>query len=249
MQNLGLKFSLRPEPSDDVPAGLVIRTEPEAGTQVLRGDTIIIVYATEPTSSVVPDVVGKNVSEAADMLRESNLNFTIEGSPEVLALPENEQIVIITNPVSGTTVARKSTVKLYVGTQEDYQNGGTPTPTPPQAEIKIVINGSGTVTGGGMYDLDTQVTLTATPASGYRFDCWLDQYGNQVAVSNTYTFVVRESTTYTAVFVAAPKNNTPAPSDNNPMPTDDTPLSPTDPNPPVTPDNQDQRDPNNPFVG
>ena len=116
-----------------------------------------------------------------------------------------------------------------------------------------MINGSGTVTGGGMYDLDTQVTLTATPASGYRFDCWfdcwLDQYGNQVAVSNTYTFVVRESTTYTAVFVAAPKNNTPAPSDNNPMPTDDTPLSPTDPNPPVTPDNQDQRDPNNPFVG
>ena len=249
LQNLGLKFSLRPEPSDDVPAGLVIRTEPEAGTQVLRGDTIIIVYATEPTSSVVPDVVGKNVSEAADMLRESNLNFTIEGSPEVLALPENEQIVIITNPVSGTTVARKSTVKLYVGTQEDYQNGGTPTPTPPQAEIKIVINGSGTVTGGGMYDLDTQVTLTATPASGYRFDCWLDQYGNQVAVSNTYTFVVRESTTYTAVFVAAPKNNTPAPTDNNPMPTDDNPQSPVDPNPPITPDNQDQRDPNNPFVG
>ena len=214
LQNLGLKFSLRPEPSDTVEPGLVIRTEPEANTQVLRGDTIIIIYATEPTSSVVPDVVGKNVSDASDMIHESNLNYTVEGSPEVLALPADQQYVIITNPVAGTTVARKATVKLYVGTYEDYQNGGTPTPTPPQAEITVEMSGgSGTVTGGGKYDINTQVTLTATPSSGYKFDCWLDEYGNQIAVSNTYTFVVKESTVYTAVFSQLPKNLTPFPSD------------------------------------
>ena len=234
LQNLGLKFSLRPEPSDTVAPGLVIRTEPEANTQVLRGDTIIIIYATEPTSSVVPDVVGKNVSDASDMLHESNLNYTVEGSPEVLALPANEQYVIITNPVAGTTVARKSTVKLYVGTHEDYQNGGTPTPTPPQAEITVNVNGSGTVTGGGKYDLETQVTLTATPASGYKFDYWLDQFGNQIAVSTTYTFVVKESTTFTAVFSELPKT-TPVTPDvvdpggevNKPDPTAPNPSDPT----------------------
>ena len=223
LQNLGLKFSLRPEPSDSVEPGLVIRTEPEANTQVLRGDTIIIVYATEPTSSIVPDVVGKNVSDAADILRENNLNYTVEGSPEVLALPASQQYVILTNPVSGTTVARKSTVKLYVGTHEDYQNGGTPTPTPPQAEITVLLNGSGMVSGGGKYDLGTQVTLTATPASGFKFDCWLDQYGNQIALSNTYTFVVKESTTFTAVFSALPTNT--------PIPTESTPPTPVPPEP------------------
>ena len=232
LQNLGLKFSLRPEPSDTVEPGLVIRTEPEANTQVLRGDTIIIIYATEPTSSVVPDVVGKNVSDASDMLHESNLNYTVEGSPEVLALPADQQYVIITNPVAGTTVARKSTVKLYVGTHEDYQNGGTPTPTPPQAEITVEMSGgSGTVTGGGKYDINTQVTLTAAPASGYTFDCWLDQYGNQIAVSNTYTFVVKESTTFTAVFKSVPNNTTPPPEITLPTDEPTEPTGPTQTNP------------------
>ena len=247
LQNLGLKFSLRPEPSDSVEPGMVIRTEPEANTQVLRGDTIIIIYATEPTSSVVPDVVGKSVEEAIEILSDSSLNYVVEGSPEVLALATEDQYVILTNPVSGTTVARKSTVKLYVGTREDYLNGGTPTPTPPQAEVKVLVNGSGTVTGGGQYELNTQVTLTATPATGFKFDCWQDQYGNTLAVSTTYTFVVKESTTFTAVFSPLP-TNTPAPTATptpEPPPPTDTPV-PTPEPPPPGPENPDPNQPQNP---
>ena len=249
LQNLGLKFSLRPEPSDSVEPGMVIRTEPEANTQVLRGDTIIIIYATEPTSSVVPDVVGKSVEEAIEILSDNSLNYVVEGSPEVLALATEDQYVILTNPVSGTTVARKSTVKLYVGTREDYMNGGTPTPTPPQAEVKVLVNGSGTVTGGGQYELNTQVTLTATPATGFKFDCWQDQYGNTLAVSTTYTFVVKESTTFTAVFSPLP-TNTPAPTATptpEPPPPTDTPVpTPTEAPPPPGPENPDPNQPQNP---
>ena len=230
IQNMGLLPVLRPEPNDEYATGTVIRTEPEAGTQLLRGDTVIIVYAIEPSSSVVPDVVGKSVSDAASLLEEHNLNYTVEGSAEVLALPASQQFVILTNPVSGTTVARKSTVKLYVGTKEDYQNGGTPTPTPPQAVIEVKVNGGGgTVSGGGQYELNTQVTLTATPASGFVFDCWLDAYGNTVSITTTYTFVVKESTNFTAVFAPLP-TNTPSPS---PTPT---PIPPPPTNTPI-PDN------------
>ena len=234
LQNLGLRPALRPEPSDSHEAGMVIRTEPEANTQVLRGDSVVIFYATEPTSSVVPDVVGNTVTEAAEKLSESSLNYTVEGSPEVLALPANQQVVILTNPVSGTTVARKSTIKLYVGTREDYQNGGTPTPTPPQAVIEVKMTGSGTVTGGGTYELNTQVTLTATPATGFVFECWLDQYGNTLAVSNTYTFVVRESTSFTAVFTPLP-TATPVPATPTPVPPTNTPVPPTPTDTPVPP--------------
>ena len=239
LQNFGLRPSLRPEPSDSYEPGMVIRTEPEANTQVLRGDTVIIIYAIEPTSSVVPDVVGNTVTEAAEKLNESNLNYTVEGSPEVLALPANQQVVILTNPVSGTTVARKSTVKLYVGTREDYQNGGTPTPTPPQAVIEVkVANGTyGTVTGGGQYELNTQVTLTATPATGYVFECWLDAYGNTIAYSNTYTFAVKESTSFTAVFSPLP-TATPVPATNTPTPTP-VPPPPTDTPVPPPPGSED----------
>ena len=234
LKNLGLVPVLRPEPSDTVGPGLVIRTEPEAGTQLLRGETVVIIYAIEPTSSIVPDVVGNTVADAAAKLEENNLNYTVEGSPEVLALPTNQQVIILTNPVAGTTVARKSTVKLYVGTREDYQNGGTPTPTPPQAIVTVNVSGSGTVTGSGTYELNTQVTLTATPASGFVFECWLDQYGNTLAISNTYTFTVKESTSFTAVFAPLP-SATPMPTNTpTPVPTDTpvpTPSEPTKPNP------------------
>lgn len=234
LKNLGLVPVLRPEPSDTVGPGLVIRTEPEAGTQLLRGETVVIIYAIEPTSSIVPDVVGNTVADAAAKLEENNLNYTVEGSPEVLALPANQQVIILTNPVAGTTVARKSTVKLYVGTREDYQNGGTPTPTPPQAVVTVNVSGYGTATGGGTYELNTQVTLTATPASGFVFECWLDQYGNTLAISNTYTFTVKESTSFTAVFAPLP-SATPMPTNTpTPVPTDTpvpTPSEPTNPNP------------------
>ncbi len=235
LKNLGLDVVLRAEPSDSVVPGMVIRTEPEASTAVARGSQVVIIYAMEPTSSVVPDIVGKSVDEAVGKLADNSLNYTIEGSPEVLALPASQQYVIITNPVSGTTVARKSTVKLYVGTHEDYQRGGTPTPTPAQSEITVLVNGSGTVTGGGKYDLGTEVTLAATPAAGFKFDCWLDAYGNTIALSPTLKFVVKETTTYTAVFTPLPTNTpvptatptpVPPPPTNTPTPVPQEPQNP-----------------------
>ena len=226
LKNLGLEPVLRTEPSDNVTPGQVIRTEPEANTQVLRGESVIIIYATEPKSSIVPDVVGNTVAEAKKKLEESSLNYTIEGSPEVLALDAKKQYVILTNPVAGSSVARKSSVKLFVGTKEDYQNGGTPTPTPPQAVIDIAMKGSGTATGAGTYELNTQVTLTATPAAGFKFEYWMDSLGNIVTYSLNYTFVVKESTTFTVVFSALP-TNTPVPTDTpTPVPPTPTPIPP-----------------------
>ena len=190
---------------------------------------------------MVPDVVGQNVEEAKAKLAESTLNATVVGSADVTNLPPNQQYVIITDPPAGSPVNRKSTVKLYVGTKEDYQNGGTPTPTPPQAVIDVKMVGTGTVTGGGTYELNTQVTLTATPAAGYVFDCWLDSLGNQLAISNTYTFVVTGSTEYTAVFAPLP-TDTPVPtSTNTPVPTlTNTPATTSDPNQGGNGDDQNQ---------
>lgn len=230
---LDLDVSLRSEPSDTVKPGMVIKTEPAAGTTVLRKSAVVIIYATEPTSSVVPDVVGQSVSEAKKALEKNNLTYTLEGSAEVLKMKDTQQIVLLTDPIPGTSVARQSSVKLYIGTKEDYKNGGTPTPTPPAIVVTVYASGSGTVTGGGSYSEGTQVTLTATPASGFQFDCWLDGNNEIVSVTSTYTFVVGDSNLkFTAVFKSAP---TPVPEPPTATPTPKPTPVPEPPTPTPTP--------------
>ena len=76
--------------------------------------------------------------------------------------------------------------------------GGTPTPTP-KAKYTLTVTSAntsqGTVTGGGEYEEGTQVTLKATPKSGYTFSKWSD--GN---TSASRSVTVTADASYTAQF-------------------------------------------------
>jgi len=230
----GYVVSLRSMPSEEVDEGKVIRTEPEAGSSVVAGDSICIIYAAEPTSSAIPDLRGKTLADARKALSECNLIVgQIEGSPDVLSLSEKKQFIMATNPPAGTQVPRRSSIKLIVGSADDVANGGTPTPTPVMSEVVVKVEGSGTVSGGGSYAPGSTVTLRAEAASDYTFYCWRDNFNNIVAYSADYTFVVGNgSFTYTAVFehVATPTpTHTPTPTPP-PTPSPDTGSDP-DPDP------------------
>lgn len=59
----------------------------------------------------------------------------------------------------------------------------------------------GTVSGGGSFAPGASVTLTATPATGYRFVRWVKNGTSQtVSTNNPYTFNVQEQTDLVAVF-------------------------------------------------
>lgn len=59
----------------------------------------------------------------------------------------------------------------------------------------------GTVSGGGSFAPGTSVTLTATPATGYRFVRWVKNGTSQtVSTANPYTFNVQEQTDLVAIF-------------------------------------------------
>ena len=63
---------------------------------------------------------------------------------------------------------------------------------------------NGTVTGGGVVEEGTSVTLTATPADGYKFVNWTVG-GAEVSTANPYTFTAEEDVTVTANFEETPK--------------------------------------------
>lgn len=59
----------------------------------------------------------------------------------------------------------------------------------------------GTVSGGGSFAPGASVTLTATPASGYRFVRWVKNGTSQtISTANPYTFNVQEQTDLVAIF-------------------------------------------------
>ena len=59
----------------------------------------------------------------------------------------------------------------------------------------------GSVSGGGSYDLGTQVTLTAVPDSGYKFSYWT---GAASSMQNPLTLTVETAKNYIAVFEPLP---------------------------------------------
>ena len=60
----------------------------------------------------------------------------------------------------------------------------------------------GNVTGAGEYDYGTEITLTATPATGYDFVNWTNE-GEVVSTETSYTFEVTGDAEYIAHFEAA----------------------------------------------
>ena len=65
----------------------------------------------------------------------------------------------------------------------------------------IAVNPEGTE-----FDEDTEITLTATPNSGYVFTKWTDGEDNELSTDNPYTFNITANTTVKAVFEAKPTN-------------------------------------------
>lgn len=65
--------------------------------------------------------------------------------------------------------------------------------------VALSATAGGTASGGGVFAANTQITVTATPDSGYRFQGWTEG-GEQVSASSAYTFTVTGDCALVAVF-------------------------------------------------
>lgn len=83
------------------------------------------------------------------------------------------------------------------------QNGEPITPAPAgSARVFVTALGEGgSVSGGGVFEVGTQVTVTATPAAQYAFRAWVKNGTSQVvSTSATYTFTLNEQVDLVAQF-------------------------------------------------
>lgn len=102
----------RAEAADDsIAEGLVVSTDPEAGTQAEDGEVVLVTVSTGPGSVQVDDVAGRSEADARAVLEGQGLVVNVEqrDDPSVDA-----GIAIGTEPAAGATVAPGQQVTLFV---------------------------------------------------------------------------------------------------------------------------------------
>jgi serine/threonine-protein kinase len=112
LQDLDLKVMNRLENSDTVPQGVVIDTDPTAGSEVEKGSFVTVIESAGTEQFTVPPVVGET-EEVARALIEAQ-RFQVGQVEYTLTEDVPANTVISQDPSSGTPAAAGSSVNLVV---------------------------------------------------------------------------------------------------------------------------------------
>lgn len=118
MEQFGLKVKVRKSTFDElVPKGKIITMSPPAGTRLAEGETISVIISKGPERYKVPNLAGKNISQATVALANEKLvvGKTIEQFDA--KVPKNQ--IISVNPEPGTLVKKNTEVNLVISKGEE----------------------------------------------------------------------------------------------------------------------------------
>lgn len=114
--------------------------------------------------------------------------------------------VTTANDLATLVASRKISMTDYQFTQTRgaTSNDGEPIePTPAgKARVYVTANGNGSVQGGGLFDIGSQVTIVATPGELARFNGWFKNgTDTRVSLSESFTFTLNETVDLVAQFI------------------------------------------------
>jgi serine/threonine-protein kinase len=112
IEDAGLRVNLERENSDEIRAGLAIRTVPRAGEEVVRGTRITLFVSEGPEQVAVPAVIGLSSDSAESELRAAGLTVAVQEQES----EETEGTVIDQAPGGGSQVDVGTTVTITVST-------------------------------------------------------------------------------------------------------------------------------------
>lgn len=128
LNNLGLLVRPQDEYSETVAEGLVIRTDPVAGTEGVIGDTVLVVVSQGPAPVQVPNLLGMTENQARQAVEALGLSLNVSAARQPVVDPAQDGVVVNQVPTAGLTVNKGSTVTITLG---QYQAPPTTTTIPP----------------------------------------------------------------------------------------------------------------------
>jgi beta-lactam-binding protein with PASTA domain len=112
LAQVGLGYQAGPEESSEsVPAGLVLRTLPTAGSLEPRGSSVMLIISSGPPEVVVPRTTGLSLSDAESVLKAVGLEYQVKVGSQAGAKAGS---VISQDPVAAASVPAGSVVALTV---------------------------------------------------------------------------------------------------------------------------------------
>ena len=116
---LGLKITIKDENSSDVKQGSVVRTEPEAGEKLEKGQDVILYISLGQNK--MPDLKNDTRSNAETRLRALDIGLSILFLEEESNTVE-EGRVTRTDPAAGSQIKEKDTITVYISTGDGKVN-------------------------------------------------------------------------------------------------------------------------------
>ena len=120
LKNLGVSVLVTQAVEPSVASGAVIRTDPEAGSQVAAGSTVVV-YISRPqvaTTTKVPSLVGMSADDARTLLVQNHLGL---GSQSEQYSSQPAGTVISQNPAAGSTAKLNGRVSIVVSAGPEPQ--------------------------------------------------------------------------------------------------------------------------------
>ena len=111
-QELDLVIVEKEEESTEVAAGLVIRTEPDANQKIQTGDTVTIYVSTGPKMVKMPNVEGKDLATALEMLEYAGFTDVKHDTYVDSEAPENQ--VVTQSHEANTEVPITTVIELVL---------------------------------------------------------------------------------------------------------------------------------------
>jgi serine/threonine-protein kinase len=113
LQNRGFETREQRKQDSNVKPGVVIDTDPKAGSAVSAGDVITVNISNGPEQATVPDVTTMTPEQAEEQLRDAGFEKIKRTSSA--SLPEQKDRVIATNPSANSTSAITNEITIIVG--------------------------------------------------------------------------------------------------------------------------------------
>lgn len=112
IENTGLTMGTVTEQLSDQPRGLVIQSDPAAGTKIELPGVVNIVLSKGPATVIMPDLYGRTLGEALSMIEQ--LGLRVAGRSRDTSSIQPENTVIRQLPPAGNTIRAGGPVSLTV---------------------------------------------------------------------------------------------------------------------------------------